>query len=279
MRVTGQVLEAARRGPRIGLGRAVKQTWRFSPDDLAAQERVSGQISSMLLSSMASRGLSNSDATVKKVASAMEDAADRELVHLFSTMASVIEQSSETQPQLTTSSLASGMVFAQGFRKSVPMNTIAWAPLTRRWSQRKFAKNMPGAGKMFKATGTLERYLGTNSEALAIKKLGLSEVTIQTPETQADIRRVKKLGLARIELRMMPKVSALLLPLLRSGKWTDNEGARRLDKNLFAGTSAGRKLAGASHTYRPFLVPTLQFFMIYRIPVAMRAAINNLVRK
>lgn len=278
----GEALEAARPVAGVALGRSYTQRLKVNELNASGYSRVAEAISADLFSTMALKALNNSDETIKAVAREMEEAADEELVKVFDVMASTIEGSSSNAPQLTVQSLSQGMQFAQGFRKRMPFQAISWRPLTPAWEYRKIRRRSAGIGLMFKHTGLLQRYLGGNSEALAIKKLGLSQVSIVPQDKALPLRdpknvAVRRLGLARIELRLMPKVSPFLLPIVRSGNWRD--GGRQLDFKLFQG-SARYKLAGPSpQAHRPFTAPTLQFFLMYRIPSAIRARINNKVRR
>lgn len=270
----GEALQAARPLPGIQIGR--KFIHRLKVNELHASNyaRVAEAISQDLFSTMALKVLNQSDDTVRGVARQMEEAADQELVKVFEIMAAAIDGTSSNTPQLTVQALSRDMQFAQGFRKRMPFQAIAWRDLTPAWEYRKIRRGSPGASKMFKDTGLLQRYLGNNSDALAIKKLGFSQVTILPLDGTTNRRR---LGLGRIEIRLMPKVSPFLLPMIRSGNWRD--GGRNLDFRLFQG-SARFKLAGPSpERHRPFTGPALQFFLLYRMPSAIRARINNLVRK
>lgn len=277
----GEALQAARPIAGVTIGRQYTQRLKVAELNASSLGRVAEAISNDLFSTMALKALNNRDDTIRAVAREMEDAADQELLKVFDVMASAIDGTNSNAPQLTVQALSQGMQYAQGFRKRMPFQSISWRPLTPAWEYRKVRRRSLGIGHMFKNTGLLQRYLGGNSEALAIKKLGLSQVSVLPQDKDLPLGdpknvAIRRLGLARIELRLMPKVSPFLLPLIRSGNWRD--GGRRLDFRLFQG-GARFKLAGPSHeAHRPFTAPALQFFLMYRIPSAIRAPINDKVR-
>jgi hypothetical protein len=268
---------------KIRIGKEYHRVRKSQVGDVSALSQIEATIVKSLTSDMVQQAFRKNVPYLKTIAQEMEDAADDELRKVFEVIAEVIDiPRGGPRSTLTATQLATGMTFARSFRR--PTGAVDWSNVTRKYALQKDRRHPTNSNKLFKYSGALADLFGGNSASLAIKKLGLSQVEIVQEDPEQSSRSsknlgIRRLGIGRVTLRIMPKVSGLMLPMLRSRQWTS--GSINFDRAIFKGTKTALKLTGRRDrgTYRPLLTPTLQFFMLVRIPNAIKARLNDKVRR
>lgn len=168
----------------------------------------------------------------------------------------------------------------QGLFGERPMGSVNWTDLSQSWVKRKLASRPTTAKKFFIHKGGLLRTLKNGGYAASrIARFG--GVNTKAKGTGELPKRRLKSGnpefvLAELEIEIFPSIPSILLPMLASNRWTaDSDGA--FEKYIFGGTT-GEKLAGPAGRHRPLFQPLTQFWIAYRIPAAIKRAINRTLR-
>lgn len=154
---------------------------------------------------------------------------------------------------------------------------VNWVDLTPRWVKRKTRAGSRGARKFFWFRGTLKGQLNNPvNSASWITKAGGVKVKVTQDIRGLKPKRKTKLDrdwvIGAIDIEIFPNLSSAMLPMLASRRWDDtNQGG--LDRYLFSGTMRD-KLVGPPDRHRPLVQPIMQFWMAFRIPQAIRRAIQ-----
>lgn len=156
------------------------------------------------------------------------------------------------------------------FRQS---GTVFWESLSDSWQERKQGINPAVARKFFINTGSLTSLLERNAKSY-VNRLGGTKASMWLAREKRGTkqRRLTKHVLGDITVTIFPSLSMAMVPMLASGRWTDhNDG--EFEKKFFRGDMA-EKLAGPDGKHRPLILPLIQFFMAFRIPRAIKEAVE-----
>jgi hypothetical protein len=162
-----------------------------------------------------------------------------------------------------------------GFQDEVP-----WRRLSKKWRDYKAKKYPRNANKFFSATGNLKTQFKRNQKVWVNSKFGGVMLDSKTARKSrgkfTDVRT--DIAMGDVNIRIFPKISSLLLPGLASRRWADVDRDGRFDKAVIGGKT-GEKLAGPiPGQQRPLLQPIVQFFILYRVPIAIRRAVEDWVK-
>jgi hypothetical protein len=158
-------------------------------------------------------------------------------------------------------------------------DSVYWRALT----QATLRKKKQNKGAFFLHRGSLRRFLETNASSLVARTGGI-KVDLQLPANFNKKNVNAKYTAGSLVVRMVPKVYPGHLKGFTSGNWgTDFDPNMRFEKSILGiGGLNLKKLAGASHfrdkygfafQHRPLLQPLFSYWLLYRIPQSIGAAI------
>lgn len=159
---------------------------------------------------------------------------------------------------------------------------INWVDLTPRWVRFKRYSHPQNANKFFKHRGRLVAQLRTPSNQAAwVTRFGGIKVTANQAVGRLKRRRKteveRKWVIGDLTIKVFPNISASLLPMLASHRWSDH-GNGEFENAFFRGVMR-EKLVGPVLRHRPLLQPITQFWMAFRIPRAIERAINRELKR
>lgn len=236
-----------------------------------------------------------------KIAERVTAAAEMETARMFPTAVSIIERSQagmfrmrEGQEFMNnawdpmrernafTDAHLGGPTRVLGRTAIAKTGGINWVDLTPRWVRYKRAKGSKGVRKFFWYRGQLKGQLqnGINVQAWVAKMGGVkvrmtSEANRLRPYRRRMIERRWVVG--SIDIEIFPNLTPALLPMLASRRWTDTTDGT-FERFMFNGKMRD-KLVGPPMKHRPLMQPITQFWLAFRIPTAIRRAIEVEMRR
>ncbi|AKU43543.1 hypothetical protein CPT_Seuss17 [Caulobacter phage Seuss] len=253
--------------------------------DLSAVEK---QIAGELVANSIDKAQEISPRFLRRLGARIQMAAMSEANDIFDVVVGIIDS-----PKFSTSDM--GVRYADVIRgapagTSGPGGRVSWSDLSLRYAGYKRRHRPANRDRMFRYNNGLRNYLDRQGLSIVKSRLGGIQVKVDvTPPANSEVRKYKtgqiwrqtifpeevaSLALGRVSVTMFPRLSPSLAPMLSSRKWTDS-GTGKLERQLFAGTRAADKLVNRNRPYRPLVTPVLQFFMLVRIPSAIKRSVRN----
>lgn len=265
-------------------------TFGGSRSDRSDIESFAKEVEREMLTQIGERTLALSGGRLRKLQEAVKLAVYKEAFYMFDKAIQVIEKSRSRALGsvmlgggevigFRASDLGSGTAVGR-FGGSVPFGEIIWPDLSPKWAAHKLKTQPTVANRFFQYSGRLVSQLENRGYQVGrIANMGGVSVSLK-PGRVIDERKLTRgdprMILANIEINIFPSLNASILPMLASKRWTDtNEGA--FESKVFGGMT-GKKLTGPEDRHRPLFQPLTQFWIAYRIPVAVRYAINRTLR-
>lgn len=261
-----------------------------SPGDL---QKLKATIANTIVDGVVSEALEVTPRVLRRLKERVQVAATMEANKIFDVIADTIgkrRQAINTQ-NLTADDLMKGVP-----RDSVPMSGgyyVPWPELSYRYARWK-GKKRPGAEyQMFRLTGAMRTYFARQGPTIIRNRLGGMEVNVDETFKRAyvsggnyklvkrelvDEGDVAKIVMGRVTLTMFPRLSPAMAPMLATRRWTDG-GDGTLERSVFGGTKTAAKLMNRRNKFRPLVTPTLQFFMLNRIPAAVNRSMRDYFRR
>ena len=158
---------------------------------------------------------------------------------------------------------------------------VMWDRLSPKWARYKAKRFPKNFAKFFQASGNLRMQLNRHGRKWVDSRLGgiqLESHLAKAPRGPIQNKRLD-LVLGQVHVRIFPKVSSLLLPGLATRRWATVDKSGQFERAVIGGVT-GEKLAGSvPGRQRPLLQPITQFFILYRIPAAVRRAVFSWATK
>lgn len=256
---------------------------KFNTDPVAGEKAVEALLLKQLKDKTIRAGLPR----LQAISDLMLSVATAEAQKLFVVLADRLDEGGDPIRALTGADLAEGM----SARVSVG-GQVVWDALNQRYYNWKGRVRPDNQDKMFRFNNgatTLSSYFRRSSASIVDSRLGGVQLSINTaPRDEEDTTLDPKnppdldgeeldIFIGRIGLRIFPDITASLLPGLASNRWMAiNEGDPSLELEIFDGLRTADKLAqphNGRFVYRPLVVPAMQFWILIRIPQAVRAAV------
>ena len=265
------------------------QVFQSGPGAGALKAReIEDQIAGNLASIAIKDAYDLSPRLLRGMRSRLQAGAMAEADRIFDVVTSIMDKPQGTPAGFVYTDLMRGVsldptIRAQGGR-------ITWPDFSSRYYMFKKRNYSANRRRFFRLTNHLQSYFSRQGSSIVRNRLGGIQVSVDTsPAHGAQVRRyagntvwrrailpeeVSKLLLGRVEVTMFPRLSPALAPMLSTRRWTD-AGRGGMERQMFAGTRTMHKLINGNRPYRPLVSPVVQFFMLVRIPNAIRRALNN----
>jgi hypothetical protein len=221
---------------------------------------------------------------VRRLSARLRLAANAEADLMMPTIAAIMRRdiAGTAKPGITYQDLMNGTQLAIGFNPPANYYEIQspWVELSPEyaaWKQRHFRAMR---FKIFELTGAL----ADKFESSAKTKLGGVKVVTRTPKFKTgiynyhmdpdDLRQIttyRKILLDSITITIFPNLPKTMLALMSATRWQETLDARGVIENymLEGDSDAIQKLINHQASYRPILLPAIQFWMFVRIPNAI----------
>lgn len=271
---------------RIG---GVQHQW--SPGASKAVE-ITNQIAGSLASVVINNAYELTPRFLRRLKLRLQAAATAEANRIFGVILAAMDQTRSSTSGLSYSDVMSGTSLAPGI--NAPGGRIIWPELSYAYAIRKGRTRPQNKNRFFQNSGQLRNYFTRQGASIVRSRLGGVQVTVdESPAHSAASRRydgrtvwrrailpeeVSNLLLGRVEVSMFPRLTPALAPMLSTRRWTD-AGSGAMERQMFSGTRAVNKLVNRNRPYRPLVAPTVQFFMLVRIPSAIKRALSTYLSK
>lgn len=248
-----------------------------SQADISAVET---QITNAIVKGVVSEAVELTPRFLRRLAQRVQVAATLEASKIFSVISENIGKPRQAinSQNLTADDLMRGVP-----RSGIPAYTgyyVPWPELNYRYARRK-RKRFPGSEyNMFRYSGAMQRYFGRQGPSIIRNRLG--GMSVQVSEAPKGAARSldqapaenARIALGKVSLTMFPRLSPAMAPMLSTRRWTD-AGDGAMERAVFGGTRTLEKLLNRRNSYRPLVTPTVQFFMLTRIPAAVNRSMRD----
>lgn len=150
--------------------------------------------------------------------------------------------------------------------------SVYWQNLDPKWVEYKHGLNPAVAKKFFEHRGDLKAYLARYQSGFVGRLGGIKVKSKIAPPARGGRTQLRRV-LAELEVRVFPGVSAGLMPMLSSGRWTSHNNGDF--ERVFFGGKVAQKLAGPDGRHRALFLPLVQFWAAFRIPRAINEAVAS----
>lgn len=163
---------------------------------------------------------------------------------------------------------------------------INWLPLSREWREHKsqpprnprrvWRGNPANADKFFIHTGNLRSKLASTDFGAKFGGVSVRDNNrvrrVNGRQLAQQAARSADIALADIDIKIWPRLSPALIPMLSSRRWTAT--SRGFSTAVLGNTRNAKKLEGPTAArHRPLLQPIMQFWLIYQVPQAIKLAL------
>lgn len=255
------------------------------------QAETQDKIADDLLGDLKNKVVSVSPSRLRKTADALVEAANDESLSLFDNAAARIGVESSAPGTLV------GAIYSHQLANGIdPGGRVQWQSHSKRYSEwktgrsyrllkrrrRKTEKRDYHTG-IHDLTGNMKRYFEKSGHYIVTNRFGGIKVDINLDRMNEGMKpRVedsswgdKYWGLGRITLKVFPKLSPHLMPMLSSRRWYETGGGTLLEREFLPPATAD-KLSGGQHgPVRPLVLPIVQFYILHRIPGAVYKALKR----
>lgn len=255
-----------------------------------AQGSVGQELADQIVSAAVNRTFAVTPQRLRELAMRLELAANEEALYLFDAISQVIERGRDN--------FSAGQI---GNPKDAnPSGVVRWAKLSpayARWKARRGTAAKRGSttrvgrssryvqqyAGMYTLSGDLKRYFDRNGASIVLNRFGGVRVQVNTKSLQGSTVRGRgtatlRTELGRITVTIFPRVSQSLMPMLASRRWDKTDKYTFLERNMLPPHVAD-KLSGGQHgPVRPLVTPTVQFFILHRIPGAISRELRRSFR-
>ena len=263
----------------------------FGNGNVAEVERKLGEILSRQIKT---RVVTLSKKFVATLRIRLLEAATAEANKLFDVIVDLMDRTVYGDPGIDASDLLKGVDLSSGIPR--PTGRVDWRPLSTKYAMFKSRRSgshktfTPGnENRMFRYNDGMRTYFKGSGNSIIQRRLGgitvtIAEIAGNNTDAISEVGRpdentLNRLLLDKITVHIFPNVTSLMAPGLATRKWNDVSDTGDLEKDLFGGTLTARKLMNRADAYRPLLTPTLQFFMLTRIPNAVKQSLNKYLNK
>lgn len=266
----------------------------FGDTDPVVHKHVENSVRTGIMESIHEGATKFSKLRFRKLVAQIEHSANTEAMRIFDVAVRIIGRSRNQKPQpgATKSTGVERTAFSARdlgmgtgrFQKTPfisPTGSVNWQELTPRWLRYK-QHHMPiNARRFFKFRGRLAGQLHNRGNQTAwVKRFG----GVQVRGTHAGALKERSLSpvnskwiLGELEVHIFPGISAALLPMLASNRWTADTGGM-FEATMFRGDMRD-KLMGPPNSHRPLIQPLVQFWIAFRIPKSIQDAINRTMKE
>lgn len=183
---------------------------------------------------------------------------------------------------------------------------ITWDSLTLAYQKHKDSRYPGSSDSMFWYTGRLRAYFRNNANSIIDNRFGGVSVKMGSTTNQetaytrdyiaANYKKwEKKLAgdsaenilLGSMEIQIFPKIAKHLMPMLSSHRWSDvgswgqqgNFERAMMPNSDGAKATVANKLTNSNGSYRPLVLPVVQFWLAVRIPNAIFRRLKEYFRR
>lgn len=251
------------------------------------------KIAEGMLGHLKDKVVSVSPDRLRKTTAALVAAANTESLSLFDRVAERIGIESGA-PGSTVWAIHSHQLMGSSGRD--PGGSISWKSLSKRYSEWKTGRSSRLIKRrrrkveqrdyhtgIHDLTGTMKTYFEKNSRYIVTNRFGGIQADINLDRLREGMKPIVEdgswgdahWGLGRITLRIFPKLSPHLMPMLSSRQWIATSNETLLEREFLPPATAN-KLSGGKHgPVRPLVLPIVQFYILHRIPGAVYKALNQ----
>lgn len=266
---------------------------RFTAGAGASQlQAIENQISGGIIQKVVEEAQEITPKFLRRLRTRLQAAATGEANAIFQTITGIIDT-----PRGSTADL--GIRYMDLMRGAPsgatgPGGRVSWEDLdlSPSYAMRKRKARPANRSRFFRYNNHLRNYLARQGPSIVRSRLGGIQVDVdETPvSSRSSSQRlyagkvfwrsvvnpedIKSILLGRVTVTMFPRLTPSLAPMLSTRRWTDS-GKGAMERQMFAGTKAAQKLVNKGNPFRPLVTPTVQFFMLVRIPAAIRNSLNN----
>ena len=250
---------------------------------------VEGVVQNTIISAMVDRTFAVTPERLARLAVRLEMAANEEALQLFQAIAGVIDRGRDNFSAIQIGNP----------KDANPGGVVRWDKLSDRYALWKARRGLAakrgqrtrtgstrryvqqGAG-FYTLTGDLHRYFDRNSSSIVLNRFGGVRIRVQRDQLKHSTTRGKGTTAARVELgrlqvQIFPRVDSSLMPMLASRRW-DKVGETQLERESLPPRVADKLSGGRYGPVRPLVTPTVQFFILHRIPNAIARELRKATR-
>lgn len=253
--------------------------------DTRAYER---EITKMISDKITDRAIDVTPRLLRGLRDRIQAAAMSEANKIFENL---IATTDRPRQQLSSMNLT-GFDVARGGPRDMPTprGFIRWPELSLKYGLHKGRrKRKPeNRNRMFRYNDVMRNYFKRSGQSIVRSRLGGIQVSVddkvaKTSEARGtgsyvEASKVGNLVLGRVTVTMFPRLSPALAPMLSSRRWTDH-GNGAMERVMFGGTRTLDKLLNKGQAFRPLVAPTVQFFMLVRIPAVVRRNVADYFKR
>jgi len=276
---------------RITIG---NKSWRINTDRGSAEYKsraseIGKEINESIMRMVGNVAIEFSPGIIRNLRARIDTQTRLEAVKIFERAVSIIDERRVNQkvgrggagPRQVIG-ITSDMLFPNLSPDAGPLlsglnDVVMWDRLSPKWAKYKSRKYPKNAQKFFQASGNLRAQLNYRGRDWVNSRLGGVQLESKLAQPKRDNLQTGDLEmvLGQIHVRIFPKVSSLLLPGLATRRWATVDRSGDFDRSVIR-HATGEKLAGSiPGRQRPLLQPIVQFFILYRIPGAIRKAVTR----
>lgn len=247
---------------------------RFAGADV---RRIEAAVEKTILDVVRVEAIEISKGRMQKLARELQTVATLEALKLFSLVSNVIDSGER------------GFSFAGGQVRWEKLNYLYQLRKQRRAAGR-FGKSASKAdisraaaraGGFFILSGRLKAYFKRQGSSIVLNRFGGVKVDVNTTGLSRSlalkIDSDVKFELGRINVSIFPKIDPSLMPMMASRQWADVTPRATFERAMLP-EGVANKLSGGRGPYRPLVLPLTQYFMLVRIPGALRSQISKATR-
>lgn len=195
----------------------------------------------------------------------------REAEKMFDVVGDVIDKPRYSISGLQFSDLMRGTSTVQGFQAIG--GRVEWPGLSLQYSMKKARDRPANKYRMFRYSNAMRNYLRRSGPSIVRGRLGGIKVDVKPLAKNAERvtqSYIRDFLIGRLTVTIFPRLSPMLAPGLSTRRWTDVDKSGAMEKAIFSGTRTAQKLVNRMSPYRPLVAPTVQFFILNRIPNQIR---------
>ena len=247
---------------------------------------IEAQIVKTIVDQVIENALDLTPRFLRRMEQRLQTVATAEANRIFSTITSIIDR-----PQrggaggFSASDMMSGVEIDPIFkpRALAKGGSVQWQELSYRYALRKHTG--PNRDRFFRKSNAMRNYFARQGSTIVRNRLGGVEVKVQQtnipkPGVGRDVlpEQVAHLVFGRINVTMFPRLTPSLAPMLSTRDWTSSNGGQ-MERVIFSGTRTADKLLNRANKHRPLVTPVVQFFMLVRIPNAIRRNLQDYLQR
>lgn len=263
---------------RIGSGPVQK-----NPDLTAVQNQIIATIVDQAVQS----SIDMTPRFLRRLRERVQTVATNEANQIFKVITSIIDRPAKSGTGgFSASSLMSGIEIDPIFkpRALAAGGAITWPELSYRYAMQK--SKTGNRYRFFRNKNTMRNYFKGRSANIIQGRFGGVQVSID----QSEVKRrrnatasilpedVSRIVLGSISVNIFPRLTPALAPMLSTRQWTSTNGGK-LEASIFSGTRTAAKLLNRRNSHRPLVTPVVQFFILVRIPNAIRRNLQDYLRR